>query len=107
VEEIKGVSPEAEIITNENGGMQSKTEYAFHLCDPMALLKLAEVMQIGADRYERDNWKKIDAESHWNHLIIHLMAWKTGDKQDDHLGHAMARMMMLFTMANEEENKNK
>ncbi len=101
--QVKGVSPDAPIVTNEAGGKQSKVEYAFHLCNPLALFKLAEVMQIGADRYERDNWKKIPAEQHYNHLMIHLLAWQAGDKSDDHLGHAMARMMMLWTMANEEE----
>ena len=53
--ELKNVSPDAEIVTNESGGKQSKVEYGFHLCDYGALFALAEVLQYGASRYERDN----------------------------------------------------
>lgn len=57
--ELKNLSPEAEIVTNEHGGKQSKVAYGFHLCDYDALFSLAEVLQYGASRYTRDNWRKI------------------------------------------------
>ncbi len=104
---IKGVSPEAETVTNQNGGMQSKTEYAFHLCDPDAMLALAETLQIGANKYERDNWRKIPSEEHFNHMVIHYYAWLKGDKSDNHLAHMLCRAMMLYAVGTEEEQGEK
>ena len=49
-------------------------------------------MQYGASRYERDNWRKIPAEEHFNHMMIHALAYLSGDTQDDHLGHCFYKM---------------
>ena len=101
--ELKGLSPDAEIITNAQGGMQGKAEYGFHLCDYGALFALGEVMQYGATKYERDNWRKIPAEEHFNHMVIHALAYLSGDRQDDHLGHMFCRAMMFYATAKAEE----
>lgn len=101
--ELKGVGADAEIVTNAAGGSQSKTLYGFHLIDREALLTLAEVMQYGASRYDRDNWRKIPAEEHMNHMLIHALAHMEGDRQDDHLGHMFCRAMMFFACAKAEE----
>lgn len=101
--ELKNLSPEAEIVTNESGGKQSKFAYGFHLCDYDALFALAEVLQYGASRYERDNWRKIPSEEHFNHMMIHALAYLSGDTQDDHLGHCFTRCMMFYATAKAEE----
>ena len=100
--ELKGVSPDTEIVTNSNGGKQSKSEYGFHLIDTDAIVALAEVLQIGASRYERDNWRKIPSEEHFNHMMTHYYAWKLGDTSDDHLGHMFCRCMMLYATGKKE-----
>ena len=102
---IPGVGPDAQIATNEKGGKQSATPYAFHLVDPKAMFKLAEVLQYGATRYERDNWRKISAEDHLNHLLHHAYAWMAGDKSDDHVGHLFCRGMMFAAMAIAEQEE--
>ena len=71
---LKGVSPDEPTATNAQGGKQAESAYAFHLCDPDAMLALAEVMQQGAEKYERDNWRKIPAEEHFNHMVVHWYA---------------------------------
>ena len=91
---VPGVGPDVPIVTNEKGGMQSKVERAFHLMDGKAMFRLAGVLHIGAQRYARDNWRKIDCEDHINHALQHLFAYQAGDRQDDHLGHAFCRLMM-------------
>lgn len=135
---IEGVSPDAEIVTNKDGGKQSKSEYAFHLIDPLflfmltnqdeydcfidcitdfmhkgdseslfnaikelsntqkALFTIAKVLKYGADRYEANNWRLIPQEDHLNHALIHYFAYKAGDTQDDHLGHCLCRLMMVY-----------
>jgi hypothetical protein len=93
---IAGVGKDAPIITNAAGGRQSATPAAMHLCDPFALLDLGAVFQEGASRYKRDNWRKIDVESHLNKAIIHILAYMAGDTQDDHLSHAQCRVHMAL-----------
>ncbi len=100
---MKGVSVDEPIVVNEKGGKQSKVNYAFHLIDKEALLSLAEVLARGAERYERDNWRKISSEEHYNHMMIHWMAYISGDKQDDHLGHFFTRAMMAYATAKQEK----
>lgn len=102
-EQVKGVSSDAPIVTNEKGGMQSKVEYGFHLCDTGAMLALAETLQYGASHYARDNWRKIPAEEHFNHMLIHYYAWLSGDTSDNHLGHMFCRAMMLYATAKAED----
>jgi len=103
--DIKGVSPTAPIVTNEKGGKQSQTAYGFHLIDADAILSLAEVLQYGASRYERDNWRRIPAEEHFNHMMIHYYAWAKGDTTDDHLGHFFCRAMMLYAVGKVEKKE--
>jgi len=98
-----GVGPDAPIVTNENGGMQSQVERAFHLMDGKAMFRLAGVLYIGAQKYPRDNWRKIDSESHINHALQHLFAHQAGDRQDDHLGHAFCRLMMACATEVDEQ----
>lgn len=146
---IEGVGADAEVITNANGGKQSKSPAALHLVDPeflrmwfngdnigipvdpvideivnfmttgdklhltsaifelnciknegqpefTALLEIGKVLMYGADRYEPNNWRLIPQEEHINHALIHYIAYKSEDTQDDHLGHCMCRLMMAF-----------
>ena len=145
---IEGVGRDAEIVTNENGGKQSKSPMALHLVDPSflfewakhcsfnakikngfaftammdiakfmqtgdkfylnvamerieidsieRLVRIAKVLQVGADRYEPNNWRLIPQESHINHALVHLIAFLSGDTQDDHIDHALCRLMMAY-----------
>lgn len=71
------------------------------ICDsvPMSkeqmLLKIAEVRHYGTyeRHYPQFNWVNIPQESHLNHAMVHWLAYKTGDTQDDHIGHCLCRLM--------------
>lgn len=97
----EGLSPDTPTHTNEKGGMQSAIPYAFHLLDANALLDIAKVFAEGAEKYARDNWRKITCEEHINHIMTHLWAALSGDKQDDHLEHAGARVIMALATKND------
>lgn len=166
---IDGVGEDAEIITNANGGKQSKSPMALHLVDPSFLkeffnnkaqellyegkdeslnvdsedaemfgcykaveaianymliggnhnlvfamdylngddsvnqiIKVAKVLQYGADRYEPNNWRLIPEEEHINHALIHIIAHIAGDTQDDHIDHALCRLMMAYATEKSE-----
>ena len=97
---ILGVEPDAPIVENENGGKQSDTPYGFHLLPISALFDAAKVAKYGADKYgetfDKRNYTKIDTIEHLNHAIQHIYAFLAGDKQDDHLGHAIVRLMFAY-----------
>ena len=159
---LDGVGKDAEIVTNERGGKQSKAPMAMHLIDPQFLeewannkakeleyedegestcvdegcefehgcyraieniaffmqndnklylelaldaletdelnrmIKIATVLQYGASRYAPNNWRLIPQEQHINHALIHILAEIMGDTQDDHLDHALCRLMMAM-----------
>ena len=94
--QIEGVGPEAETVTNEKGGRQSRTVGAFHLIGGKSLFRLAGVLEYGATKYKVNNWRLISYEDHLNHALQHLAALLAGDRQDDHLGHAFCRLMMAI-----------
>lgn len=97
---ILGVEPDAPIVENEKGGKQSNTPYGFHLLPISALFDAAKVAKYGADKYgetfDKRNYTKIDTIEHLNHAIQHIYAFLAGDKQDDHLGHAIVRLMFAY-----------
>lgn len=99
----QGLSPDAPTVKNERGGMQSATAGRFDLIPPKAMFRLAAIMEHGARKYAPNNWKKIEIDSHVNHALQHLFAYIAGDRQDDHLGHALARAAMAVEL--EEETR--
>lgn len=101
---IKGVGKDEPIVTNNKGGEQSKSSYAFHLIDRDALLAIAERLQFGQDKgYARDNWRLIDSEEHYNHMLIHYFAAVAGDTSDDHLAGFICRAMMCYATLKAEQ----
>ena len=62
------------------------------------LLAIAKVLKEGAEKYEPNNWRLIPEEEHINHALIHLLAAALGDTQDDHIEHALCRIMMSIAV---------
>jgi hypothetical protein len=106
---IKGVSKDAPKTVNEQGGGQSAVSYGFDCLDPKAMFKMTEALEEGRKEYGKDNWRKISIDDHLNHLLIHVFAYMAGDRQDDHLGHAMCRAMFACAVdiTNNEEKEGK
>lgn len=106
VNAIAGVEPDAPVVENEKGGKQSDTPYGFHMLPPSALFDAAKVAKYGADKYGETrlnrNYVKIHSDEHLNHALQHIYAWFAGDRQDDHLGHAIVRLMFAYDCAERE-----
>ena len=100
---LKNMGPDAPTETNAQGGKQSKSAYRMDLIPPSVLFSLGEVLAYGATRYEENNWKKISAKDHLNHVMVHLAGWLAGDTSDDHAGHALCRMAMFYEMQRVEK----
>lgn len=94
--EIKGVSPDAPVITNEKGAKQSDSPYRLDLVDPKALLAIGAVLKEGAAKYGEENWRGIDLNDHINHALVHIYAYLAGDTSDDHIEHAATRMIFAL-----------
>lgn len=81
--------------------------YIFNTMDYLAeedeqIIKIAKVLQYGADRYEPNNWRLIPQEEHINHALIHILAHIAGDTQDNHIDHALCRLMMAYSTKKSE-----
>jgi hypothetical protein len=77
-----------------------KLEYG--LLPAYALMATVDVLTLGAQKYERDNWIHVpDAKRrYFDALQRHLWSWKMGEANDretgrSHLAHAMCCLMFL------------
>lgn len=53
------------------------------------LRSVAAAYAEGAEKYDEFNWEKgMDLPSLLNHCIAHIFKWFSGDRSEDHLGHA-------------------
>ena len=78
-----------------------KLEYG--LLPPLALEETVKVLTFGAQKYERDNWKKVpdSKRRYFDAMERHIWAWKKGEQMDPesgihHLAHAMCCLMFLY-----------
>ena len=87
-----------EIVSNANGGQQSKAEGRFDLVPGEAIIRMAKIVEYGAQRYPKNNWRRITMAEHLNHAEQHIQLLKAGDTSEDHLGHALTRLAFAVAM---------
>jgi hypothetical protein len=52
-------------------------------------------MAHGAEKYGAHNWEKgFPLDSILNHALVHIYRYLSGDRTEDHLGHAAANLLM-------------
>lgn len=73
-----------------------------------------KVLMFGAQKYARDNWKKVDNHEvrYYNAAMRHITAWQKGEKVDSetgisHIAHAMCCLTFLLAKEIEHEKENK
>ncbi len=72
------------------------------------LEEVLEVLEFGAKKYSRDNWKHIEPARYEKAAMRHLISYVTGEKVDpesgkSHLAHLMCNA--LFLMWNDNDSK--
>ena len=79
----------------------NKLEYG--LIPPLAQQEMVRVLTFGAQKYERDNWKRVpdSKRRYFDAMERHIWAWKMGEQLDPesgihHLAHAMCCLSFLF-----------
>jgi len=71
--------------------------YRFDLLPQGALFAAAGVMHEGAEKgYAEGGWRELSTQSHLNHAMGHIVGHLNGDRQEDHLSHAIVRLMMAW-----------
>ncbi len=60
----------------------------FGLLPPLALEETVKVLTFGAQKYERDNWKKVpdSKRRYFDAMERHIWAWKKGEQLDPESG---------------------
>lgn len=81
----------------EAGGVLNPTiDTRMDKLPPLALLAAGRALKAGM-QYEQlraDNWRYVPAAEHLNHAMRHLALALSGDKSEEHEGHAVSRIMM-------------
>lgn len=66
----------------------------YDLISPVALRRLAQVLERGAKKYGERNWEKgIPVGRYLDSAIRHIYQYIEGHEDEDHLGHAMWNIM--------------
>jgi hypothetical protein len=68
-----------------------------HIC-PKTLIRMGKILDSGAVKYGENNWKNIPTQDHLNHALVHIYGFLDGNTDDDHLGHALTRVMFALSM---------
>lgn len=78
----------------EGGGQRDRIEERFDLIPPTAMMAVAKAMGEGGKKYGDWNWQGLPMENLLNHAMRHIVLFMEGDRDEDHLGHAAAGLMM-------------
>lgn len=79
-----------------SGAVRSSDAEAFRydLISPIGLAAVARACQEGAAKYGDFNWERgMPAHDLLNHALRHIYVWLSGDRKEDHLGHAAWGLM--------------
>lgn len=82
----------------------------YGLIPPLAEEELAKVLTFGAEKYEPDNWRKVDDLSRYvDATLRHISAYRKGSSFDDesglhHLAHAMCCLAFITELELEKQN---
>lgn len=77
-----------------------------HLLPPDGLTDIAEVLMVGATKYDRENWRKMQPEDFhrvYSAALRHLFSYRLGKFTDEetglrHIAHAACCLLFLVTL---------
>jgi len=89
--------------SSENGRKFDQNKLEYGLVPPIGFKAVVEILTIGAQKYDRDNWKHVPdgKRRYFDAAMRHLWDWKSGERFDEetsknHLAHAICNLMFLL-----------
>lgn len=65
-----------------------------------------QTMQEGEKSHPNGDWQNVDIMEHFRHALDHLAAWEIEENDEDHLAHAITRLVMIkFLEVNHDQTK--
>jgi hypothetical protein len=104
------VDPDSERVKYSSGAQRSTAveHLRYDLIHPLFTRTIAQVMAEGAEKYGPYNWEQgFPISTLFNHLLAHLFNYQSGDRSEDHLGHASCNMMFLVVEAELRYEQNR
>lgn len=89
-------------VTNERGGKQSRIHRRMSHIPIEVLLATLDVLAVGAENRGDRNWELISIRDHLDHAEEHINLWKSGDRSEPHLIHAICRLIFAAYLATKE-----
>lgn len=98
IETTEILSEETQKVHNTGATRSTdKDNVAYHLISPIALKVLAQVLKEGGQKYGDYNWENgFPVTDILNHAIGHIYDFLSGDRSEDHLGHAFTNLMFAI-----------
>ncbi len=80
-----------------SGAVRSHLPERYDLVPTIGLQRVAMTMAEGAAKYGEHNWQKgFPVPDILNHALAHVFKYLSGDRAEDHLGHAAANLLMAI-----------
>ena len=89
----------AETRTHDTGAIRSTDadDYAFYCAPVLGIMRMGKTCRAGADKYAPFNWHKgFKASVLYDHAMRHMLLWASGDRSEDHLGHAAWNLHVIM-----------
>jgi hypothetical protein len=92
---VQAAAVKAETTTEfSTGAQRSSMSVRFDLLSPIGLRRMAEAAHEGAVKYGDFNHEKgLPISVYTNHALAHVFKYLSGDRSEDHLGHAAWNLM--------------
>ena len=95
-------------ITNKNGGIKHDAgKLRYDLFPVETLEAIVDVLTYGANKYEDENWKRVEKHRYVGAMMRHFEAYRKGERVDaesgkEHLAHAAS--CLIFLLAKDLQN---
>jgi len=89
--------PDDGLYRYPTGAVRSHLSERYDLVPTIGLQRVAMTMSEGAAKYGEHNWQKgFPVNDILNHALAHVFKYLSGDRAEDHLGHAAANLLMAI-----------
>jgi len=99
---FKIVQKKEERVTNDKGGVKADgLKLRYDLIPILCEKEVVKVLTYGANKYDDDNWKKVEPERYIGAIRRHLAQYQEGEILDSesgmhHLAHAISSLMFIM-----------